>query len=240
VRSPIYFNKLKTYFNQILLQHPDTLIKEAQWLVPKTEPNKEMFKFTVWYLTYTSETSTIMGIDAFFVFMVENYYMTGKAYWITDAVLEKISGRAKTLKPILLGQIAPDMRMTDSNLVITPLHQVKSPYTIIYFWDYNCGHCKKESPILLDYYDKNKDLVSVYAVGMIEDFEKWKSYIREHNFDWINVVDARNWTNFRKLYDLNSTPIIYLLDENKKILAKKISADQTIDFIERLKKDAVE
>ena len=237
VRSPVYFNKLKTYFTQVLLQHPDTLIKEAQWLIPRTEPNKEMFKFTVWYLTYTSETSGIMGIDAFFVYMVDNYYRTGKAFWINESVMEKITSRATTLKSLLLGKTAPDLQMTDSNLVFKPLHKVNSKYTIIYFWDYSCGHCKKETPVLLDFYNKNKNIVSVYAVGMIEDFEKWKAYIRENNLNWINVVDAYNKTNFRKIYDLSSTPIIFLLDKDKKILAKKISAEQTIDFIERKEKE---
>jgi hypothetical protein len=50
------------------------------------------------------------------------------------------------------------------------------------------------------------------------------------------LYDPNNETNFRKLYDIYSTPVIYLLDENKKILAKRLNIEQIKEFINDLEK----
>ena len=55
--------------------------------------------------------------------------------------------------------------------------------------------------------------------------DKWKKYIKEHKLDWINVMDTYHTSNFRHDYDVVTTPMIYLLDENKKIIAKKIDVE---------------
>ncbi|MCG8410920.1 MAG: hypothetical protein MI739_06530, partial [Bacteroidales bacterium] len=50
--------------------------------------------------------------------------------------------------------------------------------------------------------------------------------------DWINVWDNYNMTNFRFFYNINSTPSIYLLDENKKIIAKRISHETLKEILD--------
>jgi hypothetical protein len=67
--------------------------------------------------------------------------------------------------------------------------------------------------------------------------DEWKKFIDEHHFDWINVWDKYNFTNFRNLYDIYSTPTIYILDKNKKIIAKRIGVDQIEKFIQFNKKN---
>ncbi len=47
------------------------------------------------------------------------------------------------------------------------LHDVKADYTILIFWDVDCGHCQKEIPVLKEVYDellKEKKDVKVYSV----------------------------------------------------------------------------
>src|SRR6185437_2319907 len=109
VRTPIFHNKLDEYIHKIVVQTPDSVNKEADILVSKTKGNKETFKYVVWYITTSYETSNIMGMDAVFVHMVEKYYMTKKAYWVDSATNMKIIERALILKPLMLGQPAPAM-----------------------------------------------------------------------------------------------------------------------------------
>jgi len=75
--------------------------------------------------------------------------------------------------------------------------------------------------------------VEVYAVGVEQEYDKWKQFIIDNNLNWINVIDVYNETNFRALYDINSTPIIYLLDNDKRIIAKKMGATQLQDILVR-------
>ncbi len=59
------------------------------------------------------------------------------------------------------------------------MYELKANYTILYFWDSGCGHCKKVTPKLLDFYAEYKDKgVEVYAIGTEFETEDWKKYVR--------------------------------------------------------------
>ncbi len=236
LRTPIYQNKFTTYFEKVLVQSPDTIIKDADRMIEIVRPNKEMFKFLVWYLTNWSETSNVMGFDKVFVHMVQTYYQTNQAYWANPTVVENLNKRAKKLDAILIGRSAPNMMMLDTNMMPQSLLSVKAKYTVVFFWDPECGHCKVESPKLKKFYDDNKakyDL-EVFAVCSDTNMVKMKEYIKKNNFNWINVNGPRSVTpNYHDVYDIYSTPVIYLLDDKKIILAKRLLVDQLEKFIER-------
>ena len=240
LRTPgVFHNKLKQYFSSVVIQIPDSIIKEADMVVEKARKNKEVFKYVVWYLTNWSETSNIMGFDAIFVHMVEKYYMTNEAYWVNATNLEKINSRAKILKNLLIGTRAPNLTAQDTNNVFLTLYNVDATYTILYFWDPTCGHCQKELPKLVSYYDSIKTKnIEVFALCADNDVVRWKKYVKENKMKWINVMDIQNTTAYHTIYDISSTPVMYLLDKDKKIIAKKLSVDQLQAFIEwKLKKD---
>ena len=235
LRTPILYNKMKNYLDNLTYQIPDSINKAADFIVEKAKANKEVFKYVVYYITYTYETSQIMGFDAVFVHMAEQYYLTKQAFWIDSTQLAKITDRAKTLKPLLLGKYTPNLTLKDSTMKDVTLYDVKAKFTILYFWDYDCGHCKKSTPKLQELYLKMKSRgVEVYAVGTEPNVEPWKKFIRENKLTFINVYDPYYSTGFKKTYDIYSTPVVYLLDENKKILAKRLDVEQLDGFLERL------
>lgn len=120
------------------------------------------------------------------------------------------------------------------------LSDVKADYTILVFWDVDCGHCQKEIPKLVDAYNellKEKKSVKVYSVYMQHEGEKYLKYIDEHKLPWINVYDGAHYNNAVEKYDVYSTPVIYILDKNKTIKAKRIDADQVKTIIGVLEKE---
>lgn len=244
LRTPIYFPKVKQYLENMTLQIPDSLCKEGDYLIAKAKSNKETFKFLVWYMTVNYETSKVMGFDAIFVHEALTYYKSKQAYWVDEKQNKKIVERATQLDSILIGKIAPNLIMQDTLVGLTPdfntysLLSIKSKYTIVYFWDPDCGHCQKETPKLVEFYKKiqSKHQVQVYAVGCVSELEPWRKYIREKKLPWINVVDAFNKNHYKHIYDIYSTPVIYILDEHKKIIAKRIETEQIEDFLDRYEK----
>lgn len=231
LRSPIYHNKLSFFVKNMLIQIPDSIIPFADQLVSKASTNKETFKYMVWFLTNHYETSNIMGMDQVFVHLVKNYYTKEKAYWVDDATLYKIQDRANTLEPILLGKKVKNLIMQDSSGTYQALYSINAPYTILYFWDPDCGHCKKATPKVKAYYDKVRSKgVQVYAVCTEVEIEKWKTFIKENDLNWINVADAKLQNNFRAEFDIKTTPQIFILDKDKKIIAKKID-EETLEKI---------
>jgi thiol-disulfide isomerase/thioredoxin len=236
LRTPFFHNKIVTYMDKMVPQTPDSIIMEADALIEKVRPNKEMFKYFVWHLTNTYETSNIMGFDKVFVHMVDTYYKTNQAYWVNPTVQENLIKKADKLNNILIGKTAPNMIMLDTNMVPVSMHAVKSKYTILYFWDPECGHCKTESPKLKKFYDdfKAKFNLEVYAVCSDTNMVKMKEYIKKNGFNWINVNGPRSLTpNYHDTYDIYSTPVIYILDDKKVILAKRLLTDQIEKFLER-------
>jgi thiol-disulfide isomerase/thioredoxin len=123
------------------------------------------------------------------------------------------------------------------------LSDVKAKYTLLAFWDVDCGHCKIEIPKLLTLYhelNKEKIDVQVFCVYTLNDFEKYQKYIIENKLDWINVYDGVHINNLKEKYDIYSTPVIYVLDKNKVIKAKRIDVDQIKSIINALENEKKE
>ncbi len=234
LRTPIFQNKIKTYTTQLTAQTPDSIIPSLDTIIEKAKANKEVFKYCVATLTNFYETSNIMGFDKVFVHLAEKYYLSDLAYWADSTLKANILKRVEKIKPTILFSVAHDLAMPDTSFVMHTLHGVKAKFTVLAFWDPTCSHCKIEIPKLLHYYDSMKVAkkdIEVFSVGIESDVEVWKKYIRDNKLDWINVSDLYNQTNFRNYYDIYSTPVIYLLDEKKRIIAKRLDTEKIRGFI---------
>lgn len=236
LRTPLLHAKMKYYLDNLTPQIPDSINKSADVIVEKARANKEVFKYVVWNITNTYETSQIMGMDAIFVHMSEKYYLSGQAFWIDSTTRKKISERYETLKPLLLGKKAPALSLPDSGNTFHNLHSMSGKFVVLYFWDPNCGHCQKETPKLNDLYETLKAKgVNVYSVST-DHPKEWKKYIKEKNLKFLNVCNAISdhtvYYDLRKLYDVYSTPTIFILDDKKEIVAKRLGVEQISEFVE--------
>lgn len=233
LRTPVFHNKLRTYFTNVVVQLPDSVIAEADRIVDHSRANDEVFKYTIWFITNHFERSQIMGHDAVFVHMIERYYMSGEAHWVEPENLRRISERAMKLKPLLIGKVAPDINMFKADQSRLGLHAVNARYTILYFWDSECSHCKRVTPELRTLSERLKPQgVEVFAVNTEAEAEEWLRAVQSYRLDaWINVNDPGNRSGFREKYDLYATPMIFLLDKDKKIIAKRITVEQVDEII---------
>jgi peroxiredoxin len=228
LNTPLLRQKLESYFNQVLIQSPDSIIPQAIGLIRKSEPNKKTYQYVSQFLINNSSSSKIMGMDAVFVAVADEVYLSGKASWVDDETIKKIAEEVFLTRPNLIGNKAPELVMQNIDGEYISLHQMPSTYTIIVFYEYNCGHCKRDIPglynnIFMKYIGDNVD---VFAVCMNDDREKWEEFIEEHELEgWHNVWDPNHQTQFRFKYNTKTSPLIYLLDKDKKIIAKKIDQD---------------
>lgn len=238
--TPLYDSKLSNYMDKWVIPVPDTVKQEMDWLLKKAEGAPETFKYTLWFLSRWTETSKIMGMDEAFVYLVENYHMKGKATWIDSAQLAKYIDRARKIAPNMIGQPAMDIRMLDTSLKTVTLYSIPARYTLLIFWSPDCGHCKKEIPVFDSLYhaELKKYGVRIFGIDAELDTEKWKEFIRDHQLydGWIHGHDPGHQSNFRAFYDVYSTPTVYLLDENKTIVGKRLDPHNLLGLIEYLEK----
>lgn len=114
------------------------------------------------------------------------------------------------------------------------LYQVKAKYTVLVFWAEDCGHCQTEIPKLNENLKELKGKVDfkVFAVQTkAELFDKWCKFIVDKKLDFINVYEAIPFNNLRDKFDIFATPVIYILDKDKRIKAKKLGADQVVEIL---------
>jgi thiol-disulfide isomerase/thioredoxin len=226
LRTPIFASRLRNYFTNILVQAPDSLKPEVDKFIAKTAGNKDVYQYCVSYLLNYYNKSNIMSHDEVFLHIADKYYLSGKAPWSTKDLLTKLAERADKLRPNLIGKVAPNLVLESETGEYVALNQVNSKFTVVYFWEPDCSHCQKETPLLYDLYNKVRNNgVQVYAIYTQYKKDEWTKYLAEKGFDWINVWDANYNSNFRTLYNITSTPTIYLLDKDKKIIAKRISVE---------------
>jgi peroxiredoxin len=235
LRTPLFHSNIDEYLEKLTVKHPDSIIASLHEIIEKSRVNDDVFRYCVQTLTHKYETSNIMGMDAVFVDLAENYYLSGDAFWADTETIEKITDRVQRLKPNLLGKPAPALLLLDTLERPVNALRIESDFTVLYFYDPDCGHCKKKTPVLRDlYHDKLKDLgVVVVAANVKKEQDKWKKYVRDQKLDWINLADPHTRSNFRYEYNIETTPQLYILDEDKKIIAKKLDVEQIEEFINR-------
>ena len=237
--TPVFHNKVNTYFTKILIQDPDTINHYIDIVAAQAEGNDEMFQYLMRYFINTFQRSNIMGMDKVFVHVAENYYLTDKVDWVDENTLQRIKEQVAKLRFNLIGNKAQDLKMETSTGEYASLLDIDAKFTILYFFEPDCGHCKKVTPKIKEIYaDFDRSDLEVFAVYTQRDKDDWLEYINNNQLNWINVWDPSNTSNFRFFYNIYSTPTIYLLDEDKKIIAKRIGHESVRKIIEmELKKE---
>jgi thiol-disulfide isomerase/thioredoxin len=272
-RTPFFDDRIKKYFDVVLLQHPDTIIAEIDNLLAKCNRDSVIYNSLIGYLTYKYEQSKIMGFDKVFVHIADNYILPGKAPKVyTAETVKMIKDRVDILRNLLLDAKVAELYMIDTtygrqvlkmgfdtakssksltdlyyknvdklNPMFKTLHSVNAKYTVLVFWASDCGHCQTEIPKLHENLQalKGKIDFKVFSVQTKEDFETWRKFIIKHKLDFINVFDPIHLNDLKVRFDIYSTPVIYILDKDKKIKAKRLSSEQVpemLNFLDSIEK----
>lgn len=252
LRTPFFEPKMDDYFKNFVSAEPDSVISEVKYILLSARTGKEMYPYLLTKFTNKYMNPEFMGQDKVFVYLFENFYAKGDTVLLNPASRKTITERAYSLMANQLGQPAPQLELTDTAGKKISLYSIRAPFTIVAFWDPNCGHCKEEIPRLDSLY-KNKWKnygVAVYSVNIYEnEIPAWKKFIAEKRLasEWTHAYETREakaavekagQPNFRQLYDIYKTPTLYLLDKDKHIIAKQLSLEQFDDLIAAKRKSA--
>jgi len=238
LRTPGFHKKLEHYYSTVLDNYNGQslryIIHKSDSLIGISQSNPEMFKYMVSYVTMHYERCEIMGFDSLYVHMVDTYYKTGKSNWLNKTISDNIIKKADRLRPLLIGKIAPNMIMLDTNNQLVSMHSIRANLLLLLFWDPDCGHCETEIPKIHEIYNQFKESCGMEVFSICSDTSilKWKAGIKKRNMNWINVDGPRTITgNYHDQYDILTTPVVYILNEQKVILAKQLRSDQIRQFI---------
>ncbi len=250
VRTPIFEPKLDKYFKDLVSPVADSINKEVDWMLLYSRTSKEMFKYLLVHFVQKYINPEYMGQDAVFVHIFEKFINTGEADFFTEKYRKIINDRAYSLMANLIGQPAANLDMVDTSDKPQSLYNVDAKFIVICFWDPTCSHCKEEVPKLDSIYEAKwkQEGVKMYGVLVDGGQDKWRQFIREHNLkDWLHVYQtkaqgdadaAANKPGYKQLFDVYQTPTLFLLDKDKRIIAKKLTYQQFDEVISLKLKNA--
>jgi thiol-disulfide isomerase/thioredoxin len=245
--TTFFEEKLDKYINTLMVPQPDSMIKEIDRIMSYASINEHMTKAILLKFVNRFLNQKYMWEDAVFVHLFEKYFAQQDYPWLTDQGRKTITERAYNLMSNIMGSPAADIALPDTAGKLQVLYADSiSAYTVVVFWDPNCGHCKEVLPKLDSLYRVRWKAqgVKIYAVAKETDAKRsdWLDFIHSHNTgDWTNVFYSKAEDKLRtdsgvpgysQLYDVQTFPTLYLLDKDKRIIAKKLSWEQTDDVLQ--------
>ena len=254
LRTPIYEDKILTYMDKVVPQTPDSINNQVDMLIAKSRTSPDLFRYMLVTLFNHYGQSQIMGFDAIALYIADKYYLK-EATWSDSAYMAKLKDQVVKKYPLVLGKVAPDVQLVNvptehfmaaadslpmkKNPYVGSffkLSDIKSDYVILFFWEADCGHCKKATPQMYESYKRLKakgvEIISISTLFGEEGKVKWVNFVNEHKlYDWINAWNPYDY-KFKEEYDVTSTPTIYILDKDKKIIAKRIGPEQCEEIID--------
>lgn len=133
------------------------------------------------------------------------------------------------------GAQIPELTAYDINGKQHSTNDIKTKYTVLWFWDPDCDHCQEETPILHDIYQKQADELNfeVFAVEVNDDYDRWTAFSEQHQLgDWINLSTSMGETSvdFIEYFDIVTTPVILLIDNenNHTIIARQVTLEELV------------
>ena len=199
--NPVLAAQIDFYFDKMVAPLPDSITPEIDRLVERTSFNPNLRDFILWHLLEKYRHPEYMSQDQVFVWLYDEYFSQLEIKDLNAANLALIRDKAETFRRLALFKLAPNFAISDS----VDLHSVESEYTVLFFFDHDCDVCQREMQDLDSIGDEHPE-ITVLAIDM-------------------NTNDVRVDALYG-LYDIETTPLIYVLDNEKRIIAKKIRAKQ--------------
>jgi len=202
-----YLNQANSITSKNILQQ-----KAIDDVTAKLDDNFELHKnFEESLLKQYMEDENVEMIN----YILNKYYNFLPDTYQDAALLYKISSLLKTA----IGTEAADFSWSENGVNKNLHSMIGFDYYIVVFFSATCPHCQVELP---EFYDFIKEInnVRVIAVGLEDAKENWEKMTAD--FDgFTNILDLNKWESKKvQDYGITAIPSYFVLDANKKILAK--------------------
>jgi thiol-disulfide isomerase/thioredoxin len=246
LRNPFLEQKLTTYFDVFVPKTVDSITEEIVRILDEAnDPESETFKYMSLHFMDLYMTPKQMGHDRIFLNLYNTYFKNQTYEWLPLVQKERFSSKARLLEHNQIGSKARELFMNTIDKNPLYLYDLSADYIVLVFWDPTCGHCQTEIPRINQFYKndwKNIDLL-IYAVNINNDVKtEWEKFISTHHLNsWHHVsptsVVSGNYSqedvDYQTLYNIEQTPVFYLLDRDKTIIGKDIDPQNYLKLIKQ-------
>ena len=245
LRNPFLEQKLSNYFDVFVPNTVDSITEEITKLLDDANfPESETFKYMSLRFMDLYITPKQMGFDRIFLNLYDTYFKNQTYEWLPLAQKELFDSKARLLENNQIGSKAKELFMNSIDDNRSYLYDLSADYIVLVFWDPTCGHCQTEIPRINRLHKnewKNFNHL-IYAVNINTEVKtEWEKFISNHHLNsWNHVSPASevsgNYSqmdvDYQTLYNIEQTPVFYLLDKNKIIIGKDIDPQ---DYLKLMK-----
>jgi thiol-disulfide isomerase/thioredoxin len=214
----INYSDEKTVQQELFTQSIKTVLSKIKSLPYK----KDVIEFLI---EQFEASKNLEAID----YLFENHYNKLP----TSLQSKKFRSEKEALFAVEVGRIAPDFSWKENakTLKLSTLNDAEE-YVLV-FWSTSCSHCLREIPLLHTYL-KDKKNIKVIAFALENDAFVWENYKKANLYGWHNVLGLNKWQNeTSRTYQVYSTPTYFILDKNKKIVAKPNEIKDVKEYLEK-------
>ncbi|NEW80246.1 MAG: TlpA family protein disulfide reductase [Gelidibacter sp.] len=148
-------------------------------------------------------------------FVIDDFYDKLPSNLKDVALIDEMKSKIK----LAIGNKAPEIVWEENGIQKKLSELTVSDKYILVFWSTTCSHCLLEIPKLYEFTLGN-DAIHVIAVAL-EDHKKDHEQFATKLPKWTNILGLKKWENeMAKEYKINATPTYFILDKDKRILAK--------------------
>ena len=246
--TPFLSPKLDYYFTEILDHNEDTIIAKIDWIMQSAVASDAMTEVFLKKMIFGSLYHRFKWGDEVLIHLYEKYIATKSYDWLSGESLDKISEKVYFTMGKVVGTPAPEITLPSPDKKEISLSDVKGNYTLVCFWDPTCSHCRETLPKIDSLYRYNwkEKGVKILAVASESDgTEKdWLDYIQQNHLEeWNNVYYSKETErdqmlsgkkSYSQLYDVWFNPTFFLLDKDKKFVAKKLPYKNLVELMNKL------
>lgn len=120
---------------------------------------------------------------------------------------------------VVAGAPAPAFTLKDVNGETVSLEDFKGKYVAVDFWGTWCGPCVMGMPKMKQYSEKYADKIVFISIANNEKEEKWRSFLTENNYDWVQLLETEDDTTYAD-YGVSGFPTKFILDQDHNIVEK--------------------
>lgn len=223
------------FFAQNVAPSPDSLLVAIDEVLAKMPPNGAYFRFSVLRLLRYFEQNEAAGADRIFVHLVDKYLRKERTPWLDIAILERLAYKADAHRPNLTGSLAVNFELSDETGKTHTLYGVQAPVTMLVFYSPLCEQCKEAMPgIYQTYLDYTPKGLKALALNTDKQHVYWKKFVAQQNWEWIDLAHADGLENLEKQFAAVNLPVIYLLDKDKRIVAKRVKPERLGETLSRM------
>jgi peroxiredoxin len=225
LRMPFYTQALNTYFTRLVKSEKPETTERIAWLLEKLEENKPLYRYTVRELYELYKNVPYPELEGLYLNIGEAYIVGKPEMWDDASYIERVERAIQVAKMNSVGEKATNLKLTDLAGNDISLYDVQAAYTVLYFYNPECGACAEITPKVHEAYQTCKGKgIQAFAVYIDRAQDVWRNYVVSNNYlDWINVWDADETADIYSIYDLHAIPMIYLLDRDKVVIEKDLN-----------------